>query len=174
MVLPCLECFENSQKLSIVDLLVDLSWDHLWKKKSYRILLAQIVGSQLAEDYINSIGGCLCLNLDIMLKIKIVKYSSLDERLFEFDKSFFGLGSHNPFWSDTEIFSLGVICFKNLLFLQYRSTFWTLLFINFYHFFVPIHFHLNHLLGFSYHIGLDFRLYNLLLRSFSTWIWVRQ
>ena len=47
----------------------------------HRVLLAQVIQSQLTEDFINSIAWCIGLNPDVPFRIKVLKDRYLCKRM---------------------------------------------------------------------------------------------
>ncbi len=66
------ECFNNSEKLSVMGLISSLSRNHISGEKDYRMLFAQIIRGQLTENSTNSIVKSIRLYLDMMLRIKMI------------------------------------------------------------------------------------------------------
>ncbi len=72
VVPPGFEHFNDCQQLIVVSLIVSLSRNHFSGEKGYRMLLAQIIQSQLTEDSTNSIARSIRFNLDMTLRIKMI------------------------------------------------------------------------------------------------------
>lgn len=90
IVVPYLECFNNSQELTIISFIPSLCKNYLSGEKSYWVPLANfrswknwifgshvdgrpLVESQLHEDSTNGIARCISFNPDIIFRIKMMK-----------------------------------------------------------------------------------------------------
>lgn len=65
IMMICLESFHNSQKHGIMGLISSLCRNHISRKKNHRVLLPQIIQSQLTKDSTNRIIGYTRLNPDM-------------------------------------------------------------------------------------------------------------
>ena len=72
VMLLCFKSLDNGQKLIIVGFIPSFSQNHFLKEKSYQMLLAQIIQSQLTENPPNNIARYICFNLDMTSWIKII------------------------------------------------------------------------------------------------------
>ena len=70
--------------------------------------LAQIIQGQLIEDSTNSIAWYICLNLNMIFRVKIMEDRSLEEHLPQFDKRELSSGGKKVRWS-YRFFGLGKI-----------------------------------------------------------------
>ncbi len=72
VVSPGLEDFNNAQQLAVIGFIPSFCWNHLPGEKGYQIPLSRIIQGQLTENYTNSIARSIRLNLDMILRIKMI------------------------------------------------------------------------------------------------------
>ncbi len=111
VVLPSFEHFNDCQQSNVMGLIPSLSKNHLSKEKSYQMSLDRIIWSQLTENSTNSITRSIHLNLDMMLRIKMIYYQRLNKRLPQFGKDIYSFVGEEQSWVAAKVFSLGSFWF---------------------------------------------------------------
>ncbi len=72
VVLPSFERFKDCQQFTVVGLIPSLSRKHLSGEKGYQMAPARIIEGQLTENSTNSIARSIRLNLNMILRIKMI------------------------------------------------------------------------------------------------------
>lgn len=122
--------FNNSQRLIVVGFVTSFGKDHFLRNKNYSvswtnfglgrnaIFVRHMIGRMMIQENLtldinNNIPGCIILNINMMLRIKIIKNCCFNKTFLLVYKSFFSFESKK-------------ICFKRISFCKVQMRFFRL------------------------------------------------